>query len=224
MADAELVPLAVQEGPGGFGDEVAETANGVLDDVGIGLNADVLEDLGEFEAEAVAFAVQTGEVIGRQPQYGVDYDLEEEEVLRMGLGVEFVEQQVEDVVALLQEVLVRVAEHKHCDLQQLLLGALGDDGVADLQYLANGGDAGSGVVLVVDVLVVVCELVLLVVLVLVFFLEGLVALAGGLRVFGGVVEEHADEQLCDVVGEGGDLLLEEVDQVFKVFDDGGVSF
>ena len=107
---AAFVPTTVKNLRRTLGDEVSETPNAVLEDIIVRLYADVLEDICVLSLE-ISASLELLQEIWWQPQDGICDGLEEEIVGLFRRTLQFVEQEVEDVVALLDVHLITVCEH-----------------------------------------------------------------------------------------------------------------
>lgn len=107
---AAFVPTTVKNLRRTLGDEVSETPNAVLEDIIVRLYADVLEDICVLSLE-ISASLELLQEIWWQPQDSICDGLEEEIVGLFRRTLQFVEQEVEDVVALLDVHLITVCEH-----------------------------------------------------------------------------------------------------------------
>ena len=133
---AELVLLGMEQFLWCLGNEVPQTPDRVFNRAKVWILAHIRQHLSEMVREGVVLLPEILDVLRGQAYNGKSDHLEENVVFGVRRACQLVQEEVEDVVALLDVHLDRVAEDVNDHVEQLTPDVFGKDALLALEQLA----------------------------------------------------------------------------------------
>lgn len=160
---AKLVSVPTQDLFLRFRNEITQTTNAILNKVVVWIDADILEHLCVLLIELASIS-ELGEKVVGHAQNGICDDFEEKIVLLFNWSSQFVEEEIEDVVTLLDVELIAVAEDVHHDAEKILPHLHLQNCLFCLKYLSNGRNASLCYALIIAIIFLTCTITIVFIL------------------------------------------------------------